>query len=400
MIKPDLNQKYNVLFVMNGAKPPRGGEFLTLNLISRLDKNLFNTTVVYAHEGPIVKEIKSRGIDTVYLPLGNKLTNIYPRKINILNPVFISKLLFEIFKQNSVANLRQLMLDKKINIVYCADNLSKLLGGMAAKLSGIKVVAHCHDDFKKNGLGISMKIVYLLLLDRILAVSDRVKKFFRTIRGNISDKVITVYNGIDADVFKPKAANKKMLEIFGISSCKTVIGSIGALETDKGQRYLIQAVSILKSEGINDIVCVICGTGPEEENLKKLARKLHVEADVIFLGFRNDIIEIISTLDILVITSVTIESFSMVAIEAMSMEVPVIATNTGALPEVVANQLTGILIQPANPDDLSLAIKNLYYDKEKRYVMGRNGRKRVLEYFTLDKNVKRIEQVFQELIKE
>ena len=71
---------------MNGAKPPRGGEFLTLYLITHLRKDIFHPLLVYAHDGVIVQEIKKAGIDSVQIPLGNRITNIYPREIKLYNP--------------------------------------------------------------------------------------------------------------------------------------------------------------------------------------------------------------------------------------------------------------------------------------------------------------------------
>ncbi len=74
---------YKVMFLMNGAKPPRGGEFLTSYLITHLRKDLFHPILVYANEGIIVQEIKKHGIDSIQLQLDNRITNIYPREIKI-----------------------------------------------------------------------------------------------------------------------------------------------------------------------------------------------------------------------------------------------------------------------------------------------------------------------------
>ena len=391
------DRRYNILFLMNGAKPPRGGEFLTLYLITHLRKDLFNPILVYAHEGVIVQELKKAGIDAVQIPLGNRITNIYPREIKLYNPFFILTFLWHSLTNRGILRLRKLIRDNDIHLIYCADNLSKIIGGIIAKISGVKSVAHCHDDFKEDMLGKTMRIFYLLLLDRILTVSDRVRNFF-TVRRKISPKAITVYNGVNAEVFNPADVDDGMRVELGLREGTVVIGSIGVLEKDKGQKYLFEAVARLKSEGINNIVCVVCGTGPEELILKEFVHANGLDEEVLFLGFRTDIPRVLKTLDILVLTSLTIESFSMAAVEAMAMKVPVIATNVGGLPEVVEDGKTGILVPPGDINALCSAIKYLVKNPEARLKMGENGRLRVLEKFTIEQNVRKTEEVFLNLV--
>lgn len=383
---------------MNGAKPPRGGEFLALYLINNLNRKLFNVTLVYAHEGTIVREIDKGRISTIHLPLSDRMTCTYLRKINMYSPVFVLSFIFNLIKSNAVFKLKRLIIARNIHIVYCADNLSKFIGGLAAKLAGVKAVAHCHDDFKEDILGRSIRTFYLLLLDRILAVSERVRRFF-SVRGKLSDKVVTIYNGIDTNVFDPGNVDSGVRAELGIKKDTIVIGSVSVLEKDKGQRYLIEAISKMVSEGIDNVVCVVCGYGPEEDNLKKLVIASGLQERVLFPGFRKDINRIFKILDIAVLTSLTIESFSLVAVESMAMRVPVIGTNVGALPEVVDNGKTGILIPPGNVDALCGAIKYLIENPEIRYKMGKEGRQRVLERFTVEKNVRETEDIFLRLLR-
>jgi len=282
-------------------------------------------------------------------------------------------------------------------LIYCADNLSKLIGGIAGKIAKIKVVAHCHDDFKEDILGKTMRMFYLLFLDRILTVSEKVRKFFTT-KGRTSPKAITVYNGINTNVFDPENVDNNMRAELGLKEDTVFIGNIGVLEKDKGQKYLFEAIAKLKSEGITNIVCVICGTGPEESNLKEFVHARGLVGEVLFLGYRNVIPKILKILDIIAITSLTIESFSMVAVEAMAMKLPVIATNVGGLPEVIDDRETGILIPPGNEVELYKALRYLIEQPIVRKQMGLNGRKRVLQNFTIEQNVRKTEEVFLGLI--
>lgn len=382
---------------MNGAKPPRGGEFLTLYLITNLRRDIFHPLVVYAHDGVIVRRLKEAGIDNVQISLSSKIANIYPREISLHSPFFVISFLWHLVLSGSIFKLNKILKENNIHLIYCADNISKLIGGIAGKMSGVKVVAHCHDDFKEDTLGKTMRMFYLVLLDRILAVSDKVKKFFAVNKRGFQ-KAITVYNGIDADIFNPQNVSDDLRNVLGLKKENIVIGSIGVIEKDKGHRYLVEAITRLKAEGITNVVCIVCGTGPMEADLKELMRARGLENEVLFLGFRDDIPKVLKVLDILVLTSLTIESFSMAAVEAMAMEVPVIATNIGGLPEVVEDGKTGILVPPGDVNALCSAIKCLVKNPEARLKMGENGRARVLEKFTIEQNVKKTEDVFLSLV--
>ena len=259
-------------------------------------------------------------------------------------------------------------------------------------------MAHCHDDFKEDTLGKTMRMIYLMLLDRILTVSDKVKKFFAVNKKGFQ-KAITVYNGIDTDIFNPQNVPDDLRNELGLKKENIVIGSIGVIEKDKGHRYLVEAIARLKAEGITNVICVICGTGPEESDLKEFVRAKGLDSEILFLGFRDDIPKVLKVLDILALMSLTIESFSMAAVEAMAMEVPVIATNIGGVPEVIDDGKTGIIIPPGNVDALCEAIKYLIQNPGVRFRMGQNGRLRVLDRFTIESNVRKTEEIFLQLLK-
>lgn len=392
------DRKYNILFLMNGAKPPRGGEFLTLYLITHLKKGMFHPLLAYAHEGLIVQELKKAGIDNVRIPLSINIANIYPREISLYSPFFIISFLWHLVLSGSIFKLNKILKEKNIHLIYCADNISKLIGGIAGKMVGVKVVAHCHDDFKEDALGKTMRIFYIALLNRILTVSDQVRKFF-AVKKKGFQKAITVYNGIDAEVFNPQVVSEDLRNELGFKKKDIVIGSIGVIEKDKGHGYLVEAIARLKDQGIANVVCVMCGTGPQEVEIKKLVLKKGLEKEIIFLGFRDDIPRVLKTLDIFALMSLTIESFSMAAVEAMAMRVPVIATNIGGLPEVVDDGKTGLLIPPGDVDALCGSIKYLINNPDIRLKMGEKGRERVLEKFTIEENVRRTEEIFLQLIR-
>ncbi len=255
-------EKVNILFIMNGAKPPRGGEYLTFNLITHLNKERFRPILAYAYDGVMVKDIKKKGIEAVHFPLDDNVTGIYPREINLINPSFIFSFCWKLLLSRNIFKIAGFVKKNEIQLIYCADNLSKLIGGIVGKLVKLKVIAHCHDDFKEDALGKTMRLFYLLLLDKIIAVSRKVGKFF-LIKGKISPKVTVIYNGINTGIFSPEKIDTSLKKELKLGGNRIIIGSIGTIEKDKGQKYLFEAVKKLKLQGVLNITCIICGSGPE-----------------------------------------------------------------------------------------------------------------------------------------
>lgn len=394
----NTDRRHPILFLMNGAKPPRGGEYLTRYLVTHLRKDIFHPIVAYAEEGVIVDEIKQAGIETIQTPLGSKITHIYPRDIKLYNPLFIMGFLWDFMISRSVSRVCNIIKKNGIELIYCADNLSKLTGGIAGKISHTKVVGHCHDDFQEDMLGRIMRMIYLMLLHRILTVSDKVKFFFDK-KDKKSGKAVTVYNGIDVREFNPDNVQSNLRETLGITNDTFVIGSLGVLERDKGHRALLEAILRLKEEGISNLSCLICGEGPEELSLRRCVHEKGLDHAVVFLGFRRDVPMILGILDAVAITSLTIESFSMVAIEGMAMKVPIIASRVGGLPEVVEDGKTGLFFPPGDVEALADSIRYLIQNPAIRLEMGEKGRKRVIERFAIEDNVRKTEEIFLELLR-
>ncbi len=136
----------------------------------------------------------------------------------------------------------------------------------------------------------------------------------------------------------------------------------------------------------------------QEIKLRNLAEKLRLTDNIIFTGPRNDIPEIMLSLDIFVLSSLK-EHFGRVIIEAMACGKPVIATNAGGVPEIVKDDYTGILVPPRDSEALARAIIDLSKDKKKVELMGARGRKIAEELFSIKANVKKIEQIYESLLK-
>ena len=133
--------------------------------------------------------------------------------------------------------------------------------------------------------------------------------------------------------------------------------------------------------------------------MNELILKYNLEKYVLFTGFRKDIYNIINSLDIIVHTSILPEPFGRVLLEGMILRKPVIATNQGGPLEIIEDGVSGLLVPPENPKLLSDKISFLVENKHISKTMGENARRRIEEKFSIERNVKEIEDVYLNLLK-
>jgi glycosyltransferase involved in cell wall biosynthesis len=172
---------------------------------------------------------------------------------------------------------------------------------------------------------------------------------------------------------------------------------VGRINWLKGQEVFVKAARKVLDSGCNAHFLIVGDCFKKEEiylkNLKKLISELKLDDKVEILGFVKDVGSLYGKMGMLVIPSTQPESFGLVAIEAMSMRKPVIASNIGALPEVVTDGETGILFEPGNDEQLKDAILRLAGDETLRRRMGDEGLKRQKTYFTEERFQKQINNI-------
>jgi glycosyltransferase involved in cell wall biosynthesis len=380
---------------MHGARNVGGGENSIYLLIKNLRRDIFEPIVFYSHENKIIRRLREDGIQLINIPLNEKITSVYRDEIE-KNPAslfsYVRYLIAGVFKV--VRSLKKY----KVDILHPHDNLSKIIGGVAAKIAGVKVVAHCRDLLKESLIEKMLIFYQLLFIDKIITVSESNRRLFKIGR-KIPNKVHTIYNGIDLSRFDSVTRDCiSIREELGISNERFVVGIIGVFDKCKGHIYLFQAIEKLVSHGVKDIMCLVVGDGREREELKGFIINKGLQDYFMFLGYRSDIPELLKAIDVIVMPSIQ-ESFPRVPLEAMAMHVPVIATTVGGLPESIDDSRTGILVPPGDAASLSRAIKYLIDNPDIREEMGRAGRQMVEERFSLESNIKKTEELYLSILK-
>jgi len=229
--------------------------------------------------------------------------------------------------------------------------------------------------------------------DRLCSTSNTMKE---EIRKYTNKDISVIPFGVDLNRFKPLPVH----HVF--KGDAIVVGTVKTLEKEYGLEYLIEAFALLKKRLKEyPLKLLIVGKGSLEMELKEKAQSLGIQGDVVFTGYISPI-EVPfyqNMLTISVFPSLN-ESFGVSVVEAMACEKPVIATNVGGLPEVVENNVTGIIVPPANAEKLAEAMETLVRDEQLRTKFGKEGRQRVERLYNWNNNLASMSQIYQEVLSE
>jgi glycosyltransferase involved in cell wall biosynthesis len=299
------------------------------------------------------------------------------------------------------------------DIVIAHDWLSAM-GGIAIKKElGLPMVFHVHSTEKGRTMGNGSEVVSNIELraaqtaDMIITVSNAMKDELIGL-GFPPEKIRVVYNGVDPEKYNCNTVSKeKVREIrqyYGLKDDDLMVLFLGRLVSVKGVDKLIAAMTHVLQK-IPNAKLVIVGLGDMQDYLSRLAQNLKLQDNVKFrFEFipEEERIAHYAACDVAVFPSVY-EPFGIVAIEAMSMEKPVVvgASGVSGMREIVVasgEEQCGFHVNPNDPTDIAWGIINSLQDPEKKRQLGQNGRKRVLKEFTWDEIAKRTIQNYSELL--
>lgn len=295
-----------------------------------------------------------------------------------------------------ILRLARLMKSERIDIVHTHTVNSNFYGRLAALLAGSPaIVTTVHTDLPEviaddypfaptRRLVLGMNGFMNRFSAGLITVSETMRRTMID-WGIPEDRIIVIYNALDETAMAPHDsvpgdAPEDSEKMFGFPGGKEIIvGAAGRLVPVKNFAMLIRAARLLVDRG-RAVKFVIIGEGPGRNGLEELIRRLGLEEFVRLAGWQSDFKLAISALDICVVTSRT-ETTSLVALQAMALAKPVVATRVGSLPEVMADHETGMLVPLDDEIALADAIDELMENPELRESLGRAARKRVESVF-------------------
>lgn len=366
----DRNKKIKVMHILPYLGIG-GMETVLAEMLQLFDKEHFSTCVCSMGKGgELVDDLKAAGIPVFFITKHNKLdiTRIW--------------------------RLARLLMKERIDIVHTYSGVYRD-GAIAAKLA--KVCAIIHTDqgklYPENHMtSFYHRIISNFLRDKIIAVSEDLKKYLSEKIRIDPNKIAVIPNGVNIDRAIPRFDRSEYRKKLGFSEDTLLFGIVARLVPIKDHVTLLKA-SANVFNAIPSAKLVIIGDGPLKNYLKLQAERLNIDNNIVFLGKRRDVSEILSILDLFVLSSKH-EGTSLSILEAMAHSLPVIATRVGGNPALIDDNHTGKLVEPGKSDDMAEAIVELLTDKWKMAEYGSNARKKVVANFNLIKIVHQYENIY------
>ncbi|MEE8574848.1 MAG: glycosyltransferase [Thermodesulfobacteriota bacterium] len=358
------SKKVNVLHIIERLSVG-GAENLLLVLARNIDRERFNLSFCCIKDGGYIADrLREEGFKVVSLET-YRLRHSFKR----------------------LSGIARLIKDDDIDIVQTHLVVANLWGRLAALFSRkAKVCKTEHAilrDVWTSGTFKERKYFFIDNLldsfsDRIVYVSEAVKKAVLNGRASDPAKHIVIYNAFDEKHFNIEKSRESVRSELGYSKDDIVIGIVARLVAHKGHRFLFEALREVKKRH-GEIKLLVVGNGPEKSALEKMAASCELHAN--FLTDRDDVPELMRAMDIFVLPSLR-EPFGITVLEALYSGLPVIGTNAGGIAEIIEDGETGLLVPPAGPEAIEKALLTLIENPSIAEGLARRGREVVLTRFS------------------
>ncbi|MGN2272022.1 glycosyltransferase [Priestia megaterium] len=295
----------------------------------------------------------------------------------------------------TLSKLVKIIKQNNIDIVHTHCPSPDMYGRIAAKVSGVKkIYTTIHNTAGYYPL---MEKTIGKFTNVYIAISEQVKNYMIENLNISSHKIVVVKNGIDIQKYTQIQIDvdyyKKNL---GILPQDVVITTIGRVTEQKGHKYLIKAIKKVKERYTDIKVLVVGDKGLDKnlyEELQHMVLKDNLENNILFLGNRQDIAEILKVSDMFVFPSIH-EGFALVTLEAMASATPIIATDVGSIREIVVPDKNGLIVPPKDAQALAEKIIFLMENVDLSKSIATNGKNDVTEQFSIYQTTKKLEELY------
>lgn len=242
---------------------------------------------------------------------------------------------------------------------------------------------------------IGLERLLLRRTEMVVAVSHAAGRHFAARHHIGTKRIAVIHNGIDVEELARQVERGPAREELGLPSGE-LVGVVSRLHPDKGiEVFLGAAAAVARTQA--EARFVIAGDGPEREHLERQAASLGIDERVQFLGFREDVPHLLRHLSMLVHPTRR-AGFEIALVEAMAARLPVVASATGAIPEVVDEGMTGVLVPPGDSRALAQGILKLLENPRRGAAMGEAGYARARAKFDISRSVEAHRQLYWQLV--
>lgn len=288
---------------------------------------------------------------------------------------------------------------EKVKIWHGHDYKSNLLGLLLRPFHRMHLITTVHGwvhHTRKTPLYYWVDRVCLPRYERIICVSEDLVKACRE-SGVPANRLVLIENGIDTEQFQRRLTVAEAKAQQGVPAERSVIGAVGRLSAEKAFDQLIRAVHRLLQAG-RDVELWIAGEGEERGNLEALIKELGVTERVRLLGYCNDTRDTYQAMDVFALSSLR-EGLPNVLLEAMALEVPVIATRIAGIPRLIQDGDNGRLIEPNDEEGLTRALAEVLDNAELRARFQQAGRATILHRYSFAARMEKIRLLYDEILR-
>jgi glycosyltransferase involved in cell wall biosynthesis len=287
------------------------------------------------------------------------------------------------------------------DLVHTHMPYADLFGSVAARLAGVRAVigSRHHDCAFSRAEWLRFRAWYALVRPfqrAVIAISGRVAEQCREMEGWAGRDVHPVLYGCEDHAVDRAAARAALLAELGLPDDALLLGTVARLIPWKGHRHAVAAMARLAGP-LPRARWLFAGDGPERAALERQVAVAGLAERVRFLGYRRDVAALMAAFDVLVHPTLG-EGFGLIQLEAMLQGTPIVATRTGAIPEVVDDGRTGVLVPPGDPAALADALARLAADPELRRRLGVEGRRRYEREFTVERMARETGEVYARVL--
>ncbi len=317
------------------------------------------------------RQLRDYGVETCFL-LGQKSQDVWQpngfevfacRRIQCFtrrHPLW-NFLAFCCFLPGNLLRIRRIIRSHDIGIVH-VDGVTNFVPALAARWTRTPVVWHYNDHLPNPFKWLLLRLVRGLACT-VIVQGQKLKEVRTGSDLKLHNRTVVLYPGIDLREFNPvrydAPTRARLREELGVPADSPLVGMVGNLNRLKGHAYFIQAAQRIKVQVPHAKFLVVgrkLDTDPGcWEQIQQLTAECGLQEDMIFVGFRENVAEILSILDVFVLSSI-LESCPNVVLEAMAMEVPVVATDVGAVSEIVWQGRTGLVVLPRDAAALARSV--------------------------------------------
>jgi glycosyltransferase involved in cell wall biosynthesis len=274
----------------------------------------------------------------------------------------------------SIREIRRLVREQGIDIVHTHGYKADLYGYLAARREDKPLVATCHNWLAGGSALAAYNFLDRLVLkrfDAVGAVSPAIAERLLSL-GVPQERITVIPNGIVVEAFKaaPMAEPRR----------EQVLGIVGRLDLQKGFEYLLRSFATLR-HSFPGLRLLIVGEGPDRDKIEQMIDHHSLNSVVTLTGQQTDMPGVYNSIDIFVLPSLN-EGLPMTLLEAMAASRPVIATRVGAVPKVITDGVTGLLVEPADEAGLTNAISKLLSAPDLCRALAEKARMQVGEHYT------------------